>query len=105
MGEALARRGGRLLALSTSTSEEAARLRADLSLPFAVLADPQAQALRALGLLHARGGPGGHDVALPAHLLVERGGRVVWRHVATRIQDRPHPAALEAALERCLPAR
>lgn len=94
-----------MLALSTSSVQEAARLREDLSLPFAVLADPQGQAVRALGLLHARGGPGGHDVALPAHVLVERGGRVAWRHVARRIQDRPHPDDLQAVLERCLPAR
>jgi len=103
VGETLARRGGRVLALSTSSVQEAARLREDLSLPFAVLADPQGQAVRALGLLHARGGPGGHDVALPAHVLVERGGRVAWRHVARRIQDRPTPGEVEDMLHQHLP--
>lgn len=92
-----------MLALSTSSVHEAARLREDLSLPFAVLADPPAQAVRALGLLHARGGPGGHDVALPAHLLVERGGRVAWRHVARRIQDRPTRVEVENILRQHLP--
>jgi peroxiredoxin len=91
-----------VLALSTSTADEAARLRTELDLPFAVLADPQAGAVRALGLLHERGGPGAHDIALPAHLLVARGGRVAWQHVATRIQDRAHVDDVLAALQRDL---
>lgn len=98
MHDELTRRGGRLLAVSTDSPEEATRLREDLDLPFLVVSDPEAKATVAFGLLHAHGGPGGKDVALPAQLLIGRDLEILWRHVAERIQDRPAPADVLAAI-------
>jgi len=96
--EELTRRGGSLLAVSTDSPEEAVQLRADLELPFLVVSDPGAQATTSFGLLHARGGPGDKDVALPAQVLIDGHLKILWRHVAERIQDRPAPADVLAAL-------
>lgn len=100
----LARRGGEVLAVSTDSPEEAARLRADLDLPFPVSSDAGARAAAAFGLLHEQGGPGGKDVALPAQVLLDRDLKILWRHVARRIQDRPSPDdVLEAIRQRLGP--
>jgi peroxiredoxin len=98
----LVRRGGRVLAVSTDSPAEAERMRDELDLPFEVLSDPRAEATRAFGLLHAGAGPGGKDVALPAQVLLDRDLRILWRHVAHRIQDRPAPRDVLAAIERHL---
>ena len=75
-------------------------MQAELELPFPVLSDVDAVATRAFGLLHARGGPGGKDVALPAHVLLDAEMTIRWRHVAHRIQERPRPADVLAQIER-----
>lgn len=87
------------MALSSDSPQEAADLRIDDDLPFRVLSDPEARVARAYGLLHAHGGPGGGDVALPAHVLLGRDRRIAWRHVAHRIQDRPAVADVLAAID------
>ena len=98
----LVRRGGRLVAVSTDTPEEAERLKKELDLPFDVRSDAGAKAAKAFGLLHAGGGPGGKDVALPAQVLLDGDLRILWRHVAHRIQDRPAPRDVLLAIERNL---
>jgi hypothetical protein len=55
------------------------------------------------GIEHPDGGPGGETIAVPAELLVVQDGRVLWSHVARRIQDRASPEQLLQAIER-LPA-
>jgi peroxiredoxin len=57
-------------------------------LPFPILADVQRSLIRALGLLHVGGGPGGSDIALPAHVLVDSNRNIRWKYVANRIQNR-----------------
>ncbi len=102
MHDALARRGGQVLAVSSDEPEEAVRLRHDLDLPFLVVSDPGAKAAAAFGLLHEQGGPGGKDVALPAQVLLDRDLKILWRHVARRIQDRPAPDDVLAAIRQRL---
>jgi peroxiredoxin len=63
-------------------------------LPFAILSDPRAEVIRAYGVLHERGGPGGTDIALPAHFLIDRSGRIAWRYVADKVNHRPIPGDL-----------
>lgn len=99
----LARRGGTLLAISTDSVEQARELHADLDLPFPVLSDAGALSTRAYGLVHARGGPGRVDVALPAQALLDGQRRIVWRHVARRIQDRPSPRDVLEAIRAAFP--
>lgn len=60
-------------------------------LKFTFLSDRERAVIRDYGVLHAGGGPSGEDIALPAQFLIDRDGRILWRRVAGRIQDRPGP--------------
>jgi len=99
VAEEMKRRGGRLLALSVDPPEVARAVVKRSRLSFPVLCDTRREVVRALGLLHPGGGPGGADIPIPAHLLVAADGRIVWRRVATRIQDRPDPERVLAAVK------
>jgi peroxiredoxin len=90
----LARRGGGVVALCVDSVERNRAVVGERALPFPIVADVERRVVRAYGLVHERGGPGGGDVALPAQLLIDRGGTVRWAHVARAITDRPDPAKL-----------
>jgi len=47
--------------------------------------------IRRYGLLHQNGSPFGGDIAVPAQVLVDRDGTILWRRKAHRITDRPTP--------------
>jgi len=85
------RAGVRLIALSVDQPEQSRGVVEGRGLSFPILADVDRTVTAAYGLLHKGGGPGGSDIAIPAHLLIDRDGGIVWRHVARRIQDRPDP--------------
>ncbi len=85
------RLGGGLLAVSVDPPATNAKVRADRRLPFPIASDETREAVRAFGVLHERAGPGASDIALPSMFLIERGGHIVWSHVAARIVDRPDP--------------
>ncbi len=80
--------GVRTLAISVDPPAQSRRVVERQHLPFPILADEQRQVIRALGLLHAGGAPNGDDIALPALILLDPGGRIRWRYVADRIQNR-----------------
>ena len=92
-------KGGRILAISTDVQVEARGLAQELALPFAVLSDAERVAIRAYGLVHEGGGPGGETIAVPAELLVRSDGTIAWRHVARLITDRADPDEARAAVE------
>jgi peroxiredoxin len=50
--------------------------------------------------VHEGGGPGGSDIAIPAQILIDRDGNLVWRFISKRIQDRLHPDEVLAAVRR-----
>jgi len=82
--------GGRLVAVSVDPPEDSRRVVQRNRLAFPILCDESRDVIRAYGLLHENGGPTG-DVAIPAHVLIDRSGRIVWKQVSSRIQDRPDP--------------
>lgn len=78
---------------------------AEQRLPFLVLSDADRAVTRAYGLVDA-----GHDwvdadIAIPAQILVDRGGVVRWRHVSSYVQDRLAPAATREAVADALRTR
>ena len=91
-------RHGALLAISVDAPQDSQRVVQDLALPFRILSDSGRAVIRAYGLMHENGGPEGETIAVPAQLLVDRDGTIVWRHVARRITDRAHPARTLEAL-------
>lgn len=68
-------------------------------LQFDVLCDVRLDAISAYGLKH-------HepfhdmDVSLPANILIDRNGRIVWMHVATKVQDRMDPEEVLRQVEK-----
>lgn len=90
--------GGQLLLVSRDAATDSQRVVKNLALPFEILVDADMSTIRAYGVLHAKGGPDGGDVALPSHFIISRDGRVRWRFIATRVQDRPDLAHALAAL-------
>ena len=57
--------------------------------------DPDLDAIKSYGLVfHDPYGRG--DISLPANILIDRDGTIVWKHIADRVQDRPHPREVAA---------
>ena len=88
---AMRKKGGRLLAVSVDEPHHSLEVVASLKLPFAILSDSRREVTRAYGLLHEGASPEGADIAIPAHLLLDRSGTIRWRYVARKSHDRPHP--------------
>lgn len=83
--------GVRVVAVSVDPPTRSAEVVRRGRLPFPILADEEGRMIRAMGLLHKGGGPGGGDIAIPAQVLIGQAGDVLWERVADRIQDRPDP--------------
>lgn len=91
--------GGRTLAICVDAPKDSLRVVEKRGLPFSILSDEKRDVLRAYDVLHPGGGPGGADIAVPAHLLIDTDGKIVYRHRATKIQDRPDPDDLIRAVQ------
>jgi peroxiredoxin len=89
-----------MLAISVDSIAENARVAAEDELGFTILSDATHEVVASYDLLHHDGHPRGGDIAVPAQLLVTSDGRIVWRHIARRIQDRAYPEDVLAAIER-----
>jgi len=96
----MTRHGGRLIAVSVDRPEDSARVVQQQRLPFHILADVDREVIKSYVLVHHGGSPKNEDIAIPAHVLIEKGGRIAWRHVARRIQDRPYPSTLLAEIQK-----
>ena len=99
MADLLKSKGGRLLAICVDSPEQSKRVVDKYKLNFSILADEKAEVIRQYGLFHPGGSMEGRDIAVPAHVLIDRSGRIAWRHKADKIQDRPDPADVLAAIE------
>lgn len=80
-----------LLAVCVDAPSESRKVVDKNDLGFPILADEDRTVIKAYGLVHAGEGPKGTDIAIPAHVLIARDGRILWRHVSKRIQDRLAP--------------
>jgi peroxiredoxin len=60
------------------TPEQSQELQKKAELTFVLASDANAQAIRKYDLLHAKGGPDGHDIARPGEFLVDSNGVVRW---------------------------
>jgi peroxiredoxin len=94
VAEEIGRHGGRLIAVSVDRPEDSARVVSQHHLPFHIVSDVDRKVIAQYGLVHHGGGPKKEDVAIPAHMLIDRGGRIAWRHIAKRILDRPYPSTI-----------
>lgn len=95
--------GGAVLAISSDTVHDSRRTTEQLGLNFDLLSDPDGATIEAYGLLFHEPY---HDknVALPANFLLDRDGRIAWRRVSPRVNDRPAPAQVAEQIDRLLTA-
>jgi peroxiredoxin len=96
-------RGGTVLAVTTDAPELSKKVADRYKITFDILSDPEAKVIAAYGL---KSHDPFHDsvVALPANFLIEPGGRIVWRYLSSRVQDRADPADVLAQIK-ALPRR
>lgn len=85
------RAGVEIIAISPDPSERSQRLADGLRLGYRFLADQDLAVARRYGLVHAGGGPEGHDVPRPATVVLDRDGVVRWFSVSRNFQVRPDP--------------
>lgn len=90
---------GTLLAISVDTVAQNRRVATKNQIDFPILSDAGREVVWEYGLLHQGAGPGGSDIALPAMVLIDCNGRVVWRYVSKRVQERPSAEALLKVVE------
>lgn len=87
-----------MIAVSVDTIEENARLAEGLGLEFPILSDVQRETIRAWGLVHENGRPGGGAIARPATFLVEADGTIGWRKLTDDYRVRVRPEEVLEAL-------
>lgn len=99
-------RGVRVLLISNQAQQETAPLAGRFGLKLAFLVDPDGQAAKALGILHAHGIPRGMDLkygadtVLPTVILSDESGRVRWLEQTDNYRVRPEPAEFLARIDR-----
>ena len=85
--------GFEVIAVCPDTPEENSRVARRLKLDYPILSDGDLAVTRALGLVHEKGGMGGHDVPRPATFLIEN-GVIKWRDLTDNWRVRIHPDEL-----------
>ncbi len=94
--------GGQVLALSVDAPDRSKRdVVRKHKLEFDVLSDPDREVITRYGLMHTDAGMSG-DIAVPANILVDRDGRIVWRYTPNRIQERLDPADVMTEVQRLI---
>lgn len=83
-----------LAAISVDPSEKSKPIVDAFKIPFPILTDADRKVTTAYGLLHTGGGPQKSDIPLPATLIVDPEGRIVWKRVAPAVNERPDPQAV-----------
>jgi peroxiredoxin len=89
--------GVRPVAISVDTPELSRDLARKAGYTFPILSDPGAEVIRRYHILHAAGGPDGHDIARPAEFLVDSTKIVRWTNFTEDIRVRARADEMLAA--------
>ncbi len=89
-------------AISVDSTEESRKLLQSRGFHYPLLSDPKAEVIRRYGLLHAKAGEDGQDVARPAELLLDSKGTIVWENLTDDLRVRARPDAILGASDRLL---
>lgn len=88
-----------MFAICTDAPADSKRVVDKYKLNFSILSDDTGDVIRKYGLFHVGGSPKGGDIAVPAHVLIDRSGQIVWKRRSDKIQDRPDPAEVKVRIE------
>ena len=86
-----------VLAISSEDQKQAAAIKRELDLPFAVLADPGRRAITAYGVFHEQE-PKGRLLARPAVFVIDPNGKISYQAVGDAPTDRPATEMILAAV-------
>jgi len=89
------------LAVAADKVADAKKVHDQNDLPFDILSDPDADVIESYGLLF-REPFRKLNIALPANVLIDSSGTVVWMRVSDAVQDRVDPAELERVIRESL---
>jgi peroxiredoxin len=76
------------VAISVDAPEQSLDLAKKAGYTFPILSDPDGAVIRRYHILHAAGGPDGHDIARPAEFLVDSSKTVRWSNFTEDIRVR-----------------
>ena len=94
-----ASRGTQVVAISVDSPAESRKLSDSQGYTFPILSDPQAATIRAYGVLHARAGEHGQDIARPAEFLVDQAGTIRWENLTESVLARLWPERALRAID------
>lgn len=83
--------------MSPDSEAENRKVAENLGLDFPILSDSGLALTKAMGLVHEKGGMGGHDIPRPAVFIVQD-GTVRWRALTKNWRVRVRPESLLDAL-------
>ena len=89
-------------AISVDSPEESRKLIQSRGFHFPILSDPAAEIIRRYGVLHAKAGEDGRDIARPAEFLVDSKGTIVWENLTGDVRVRARPQAVLEASDKLL---
>ena len=89
-----------MVGLSVDSPAESRKLCDSRGYTFPILSDPHADTIRQYGVLHAKAGEGGKDIARPAEFLVDANGTIRWANLTDDIRVRARPEAALRAVDR-----
>ena len=89
------------MAVAADKVADAKKVHDQNNLPFDILSDPDADVIESYGLLF-REPFRKLNIALPANVLIDSSGTVVWMRVSDAVQDRVDPAELERVIRETL---
>lgn len=87
-------RGAELLMISSTDRVQSEQIVSDLNLPYPFLSDPDCKTFRLYGAGQALGAP------LPAQYVINREGRITYRHLFTFIDSNAEPDRILQELKR-----
>lgn len=88
-----------VVAISVDSRAESQKLCQSKGYSFLFLSDPTADVIRKFGVLHAKAGEDGQDIARPAEFLVDATGTVRWVNLTDDIRVRARPEAVVQAID------
>ncbi|MHC4938147.1 MAG: peroxiredoxin family protein [Planctomycetota bacterium] len=96
--EEFRKKGARIYALCAGEREELAKLQDDLGSGVILLADPEAAAIAAFGMLDPEPFPPGRVIARAGTVLIDAEGRVAGWWLTDNYRKRPDPAEILDAI-------
>jgi peroxiredoxin len=89
-----------VLGISVDSPAESQKLCQSRGYTFPFLSDPKAETIRQYGVLHAKAGADGGDIARPAEFLVDQTSTIRWVNLTDDIRVRARPESVLAAIDR-----